>query len=158
MSEAVYCFDTSAWVHAWVRAYPPENFPGLWVELDRLIQGNRLVSPEEVREELARRDDALTDWLKQRSGVFKPITEEQQHGVIDLLTEYPLLVDSSKGRNEADPWVVVLAEQSAATVVTQEFAKPTNPKIPDICRARATPFCRVLDVISEEEWSFVSAS
>lgn len=158
MTDTVYCFDTSAWVHAWVRVYPPENFPGVWDEIDNLIETERLISPEEVREELGRRDDDLAKWLKDRSDVFRPVTVEQQQEVRSLLVDYPRLVDSSKGRNEADPWVIVLAEQEAATVVTQEAAKPTNPKIPDICRDRSTPFCRVLDVVTDEGWSFVSAS
>lgn len=73
-----------------------------------------------------------------------------------LLADFPQLVDSSKGRNEADPWVVVVAELAGATVVTEEGSRPRNPRIPDICRRRATSFCRLLDVIVAEGWRFHS--
>src|SRR5690606_32601119 len=46
VSGTIYCFDTSAWVHAWVRAYPPTSFPGLWAELGRLVAAGRLLSPD----------------------------------------------------------------------------------------------------------------
>lgn len=157
MSDAdlpTYCFDTSAWIHAWDRAYPLDNFPGVWGQLTNLVAEGRLVSPDEVREEIERKDDELLKWLRDVEGLFVPIDDQQQDLVREILQEEPRLVDSSKGRDQADPWVIALAEARAAVVVTQEGRRPTNPRIPDVCAARDLSFFKLLEVIQVEEWSF----
>ena len=64
----VYCIDTSAILEGRRRTYPPEIFPQLWSNIEALIAGGRLVAPEEVRTELAAKDDETFAWVKGQTG------------------------------------------------------------------------------------------
>ena len=71
-----YCIDTSALLGAWVRWYPPEMFPTLWDKVDALIENHRLISSEEVLQELERKEgDTLHAWAKQRHSIFLPLDQ-----------------------------------------------------------------------------------
>jgi hypothetical protein len=60
-----YCWDTSAFIHSWVRTSPPDIFVSLWHRLDAEISAGNIVSPEEVYVELARQEgDLLLEWVK----------------------------------------------------------------------------------------------
>jgi Domain of unknown function (DUF4411) len=57
------------------------------------------------------------------------------------MTAYPRLVDTSKGRSGADPFVIALAAAAnpIMTVVTEEH--PGKTKIPDVCKKEGIKFC-----------------
>jgi hypothetical protein len=90
----IYCIDSSAWLDGWVRDYPPEVFPSLWVKLDECVKGGIVRCSEEVYVELEKRDDGLHDWLKSRKEVVVPIDQEIQAIVLELLAAYPRSVYS----------------------------------------------------------------
>ncbi len=71
-----YCFDTSVFIHAALRAYPQINFPSFWNNLDTLIQSGNVVCPKAVLNELEKKDDDLLSWAKMRAG--KLIIEHDQ--------------------------------------------------------------------------------
>ncbi len=52
MSQDCYCVDTSALIDGLERYYPEANFPGLWQNIDSLIEDSRFLISEEVWEEL----------------------------------------------------------------------------------------------------------
>ena len=70
-----YCFDTSAFIAAWIENYPPDVTPKLWSNhLPSLIDAGRLVTPKDVLLELekkAGKDDGLYDWLKKSGAVVE---------------------------------------------------------------------------------------
>ena len=117
----IYCFDTSALIHAWIRAYPPKHFGSLWEQLDGLISAGRIFA------------------------------------VAMLMRKYPKLVDTSKGKSGADPFVIAqaMAANPMLIVVTQEdVGSAARPKIPYVCAQQGITCMRVLDVIQAENWSF----
>ncbi len=62
-----------------------------------------------------------------------------------------------KGRSGADPFVIALAEQHDAIVVTQETPAGLNarsPKIPDVCNERDVAWINLLGLIQREKWVF----
>jgi hypothetical protein len=67
---------------------------------------------------------------------------------------YPRLVDTSKGRSGADPFVIALAAAAnpIMTVVTEEH--PGKTKIPDVCKKEGIKFCNLADLIEQEGWKF----
>lgn len=148
----VYCVDTSSLLEAWVRRYPQASFPSFWQKLESLIEAGRLIAPEEVQVETARKDDDLTKWAKAHAIMFVEIDEPLQMIVADLLSRHELMVDSSKGKNAADPWVVGLAKQRGAIVVSEEGAG--RLKIPAVCAAESVTCVRLLDLIRLEKWTF----
>jgi hypothetical protein len=70
-----YCIDTSAILDGWVRYYPIDSFPGLWMNLDELIDAGRLVTSDEVLRELEAKEDEALKWAKGRPKLFVPLDE-----------------------------------------------------------------------------------
>ena len=154
-----YCVDTSAFIHAWRRSYPIENFPKFWEFIDNLISNKRLLASKEVYAELAKRDDELLEWAKSRMDMFVDIEgDEIQKVVSDILGNYPRLVDTRKNRSAADPFVIALASMydPPLVVVSQEGASNNieKPNIPDVCAAMRLRCIQLLDLIKDENWTF----
>lgn len=150
-----YCFDTSALIECWTRSYPPDIFPGLWLKLDQLIAEQQILCPEEVRVELARQDDDLAKWCKDRPRLFLELDDAVQVATSQVLAQHPLLMKATKNRNGADPFVIATARVRSFTVVTEEQGgTDTKPKIPSVCHALGVPCVNVLQFLREQGWSF----
>ncbi|NPV60148.1 MAG: DUF4411 family protein [Actinobacteria bacterium] len=52
-----------------------------------------------------------------------------------ILNNFPMLVDTTRDRSTADPWVIAHAITEKAVVVTKESFAPRKIKIPDVCKA-----------------------
>ena len=153
----MYCLDTSALLEAAVRSYPMDVFPTLWEHLDEMIAQGELLSPDEVLEELKKKDDALFAWAGQRPMLFYPLDSPLQLVVRDeILATFPRLVDSKKNRSQADPFVVGLAKMTGRIVVTSEKHSGTveNPKIPNVCDHFRIRCISLLQLIRDQGWNF----
>lgn len=150
----IYCIDTSSILHAWLEAYPPKNFPPVWEKLDGLIAASRLFSSDEVLRELKRKHEPAHAWTLQRAQIFLPIDNEIQALVIKILEKYPRLVDTRKGRDSADPFVIAIAKIKNYKVVTNESFtnKLAAPNIPDVCKDMGIDSINILQLIEDEEW------
>ena len=93
-----------------------------------------------------------------KKGVVVPIDEEIQTTVLQLLADYPRLVDTHRNRSQADPFVIATAERlgQGAVVVTGEKprGKLDTPKIPDVCEVRGLRCITFLDMLRELGWKF----
>ncbi len=150
----MYCFDTSVFINAWNRDYPLDVFPTVWDNINGMVADFRIVTPEEVRIELERKDDMVLEWANERAHVFVPIDASIQIVVADILRQFPRLIDTRRGRSGADPFVVALAQVRGLSVVTYE--KPTGnldrPNIPDVCMALDIERLSIMDVARREQW------
>lgn len=157
-ASRVYSMDTSSLLHAWRRAYPPEQFPGWWKKLDLLIEDGRLISSIEVYHELARKDDDVFAWAKKRKDtLFREIDEDVQDAVLSIMGKYPRLVDTKTGKSGGDPFVIAqaMALGGSCCVVTQEGGgSTTSPKIPDVCKQEDIDYCNLIGMMQYEKWSF----
>jgi hypothetical protein len=152
-----YCLDTSAWLDGWQRYYPLDVFPSLWGKLDEVVKAGEIVSSEEVYVELERKADDLYDWVKARKQMLVPLTEAVQANAAGLLSEYPRLVDTLRGRSMADPFVIATAMGIAGVVVvTGEIAtgRLDKPRIPDVCGAKSIRCINFLEMIRELKLTF----
>ncbi len=154
MPQPIYCFDSSALMHAATRAYPIEVFTSFWERFTLAVETHLVIAPDEVMEEVARKDDGLHAWCKLHRELFVALTEDVQAAALEVAAVVPTLVDLKKGRGQADPFVVALARVRGATVVTEEHAKPTAPKIPDACRRFGIRCINLLEFIREMRWKF----
>ena len=115
-----------------------------------------MISSDEVRLEIERKDDDLHKWCRARTKMFLPLTNEIQTTAIGLLAVLPKLIDSRPGKSMADPFVVATAHATGTAVVTQE--RPTGsllrPKIPEACSHLKVRWMNLLDVIRAEGWIF----
>lgn len=59
-----YCLDTNVFVEAWNRYYSMDLCPKYWSILDELAQEGKIFSPIEVKREIEKIDDGLSQWIK----------------------------------------------------------------------------------------------
>jgi hypothetical protein len=64
------------------------------------------------------------------------------------------LINPNTGRSGADPFVIALAQVNNCAVVTEEKARPTRPKIPDVCAGLGLRCINMLDLMRQERWSY----
>jgi hypothetical protein len=147
----LFCLDTSALINSWNKLYPIDVFPTFWRTLEAWIVDGRVIAPEEVLREIERKDDELYAWAKEWKCMFRPPVEEVQEELREILASHLRLLDTKRGRHEADPWVIAQAKVAKATVVTEELAsteeEPKSPKIPDMCRRFGIPWVQTLDLL-----------
>lgn len=152
-----YCIDTSALVDLMKRFYPPDVFPSLWKDLEKLISQGNLIAPKQVLRELEKygdRDDPLLKWAKKNKSMFVDLTEEQIQLVKEVLKNFPNLVDPNK-EEEADPFVVTLAKIEGCSVVTSEkMGSIDKPKIPDVCKRYGIKCLSLQEFFREQKWAY----
>ncbi len=154
MADLVYSVDSSALIHAHRRIYRPKNFGFVWKGFDKLISEGRFRSSIEVYNELEKKDDEVFAWAKERKeAMFVQIDESTQAIVKDIMAAHPKLVDTTKGRSGADPFVIALAKTTnpQMCVVTEEH--PGKERIPDVCDAQKIDYCGVADLVEKEGWT-----
>ncbi|WP_426438407.1 DUF4411 family protein [Bradyrhizobium genosp. P] len=154
MAGLVYSVDSSALIHAWHRIYRPKNFGFVWDGFNNLVGEGRFKSSIEVYNELQKKDDELFAWCKERKdAMFVEIDDTVQAIVARIMAAHPKLVDTTKGRSGADPFVMALAASTNPQmwVVTEEY--PGKERIPDVCDAQKIDYCRVADLIEKEGWT-----
>lgn len=85
----------------------------------------------------SKKADELHEWIKDRKQMLVALSPEIQQ-VAELLRDYPRLVDTLKGRSQADPFVIATAIVMTAVVVTGEIRTGNlgKPRIPDVCNAK----------------------
>lgn len=109
-----------------------------------------------VFEEIVRTEDDLSKWLKQ-SGI--PITKITGPITIFLQKIYSFnpihknLVDNTKARSLADPWVIAHALHEKAVVVTKEekvtALNSNRIKIPNVCENMGIRWINDFQLIEE---------
>lgn len=135
-----FCLDTNVLIQAWQKYYSPKYCPDYWDVLNTLGNDSIIFIPEEVFDEIVKTDDELSKWLKSST---IPVVKTDSN-VTNCLTEiyaknpnHKLLVDNTKARSLADPWVIAHAMNKNANVVTKEekiTATTTKRiKIPNVC-------------------------
>ena len=150
-----YSIDTGALLDGWVRWYPPDVFPSVWQRFDQLIEAGTIVASEEVLRELSRRDDGIHDWCKQRPKLIVPLDENIQYATVEVLSQFPRMVDQRPGKNLADPFVVALAKVRKLTVVTGEIGGTQDrPKIPFVCQHFDIRSINLVQLLREIEAQF----
>ena len=135
-----YCLDANVLIRAWRDYYAPKFCIDYWEVLNKLGAEGRIFLPEKVYEEITRTDDDLTNWLKKSKiheyKIDGPVTECLKK-IYATNPAHKNLVDNTKNRSLADPWVIAHALNQGAIVVTKEekvtAANTTKIKIPNVC-------------------------
>lgn len=155
-----YNIDTSAILDGWVRYYSPDVFPPLWEKIDELIKSGDLRATEEVLRELAKQDDKVHKWARERSEMFHPLDEAVQRAASEVLAAHPRLIDNRANRNPADPFVIALAKVNGCHVITGERSTGNliKPNIPDACSAMGIQWTNMLGLFRAEGWVFSAIS
>jgi hypothetical protein len=169
----IYCIDTSSLGYC-QRSFGQRStrltfFAPVWDLLDRLADEERLVAPHLAYIEITKNNDEIGCWAQTHTAVFRPKGEHAAR-VVEILKEPgQRLVEPTapRGGEEADPWVIALAEAISATpptlfdarplgVVVSEETKPGG--IADICRRRGVVHHDFTEMLTAEGLSFSSAA
>lgn len=136
----VYCLDANVLIQAWQKYYSPKFCPSYWDVLNALGSQGRIFIAEEVFNEITRTEDDLCEWLKVSKIPVKSIDEKVTKCLQDIYAKDPThktLVDNTKARSLADPWVIAHAISDGAIVVTKEekvtAINSNRIKIPNVC-------------------------
>ena len=135
-----YCLDANVLIQAWQKYYSPRFCPEYWNILNEFGRKDRIFLPQNVFEEITRTEDELTEWLKKSKIPILEVDGIVAECLRDIYAANPLhqyLIDNTKQRSLADPWVIAHALKEKACVVTKE-EKVTTPnttriKIPNVC-------------------------
>jgi hypothetical protein len=150
-----YSIDTSAILDSWVRWHPPDSFPSLWINIEKMINDGTLKATEEVREELSKQEDNVYKWAKDKDALFVSLTTDIQYEASNILTRFPKLVGAMSDRSRADVFVIALAIIENCTVITgEQYGNENRPKIPFVCNYYKIPCINMVGLIREQNWRF----
>ena len=152
----MYSLDTSGFLDAWTRHYPPDTFPAFWDRMDAAACAGKIKVSEEVVHELEKKDDGAADWIKARPWMIVATDESIQEKVKEILAAHPRLINASKSRSGGDPFVIAVAAVHGYAVVTGELpsGSPKRPRIPDVCTGMAIPCQNLLEFVRSQGWRF----
>lgn len=156
----VYSVDSSSPMDWQARYYPIDVFPGLVKKVENLIANGRFRAPALVRDEIEIVGTVeLINWIKNQTDVFIP-TPDILANAQTIQNQFPGLRDPKAEYEEADAYVIALAQLHSGIVITQETsaAEKRNPKrthfIPDVCRELGVPCISLLGLLRRESWKF----
>jgi rRNA-processing protein FCF1 len=152
----IYCLDANVLIQAWQKYYSPKFCPDYWDILSTLGSQERIFIPEEVFKEITRAEDELCKWLKASKIKVRGIDGNVTKCLQSIYAKDPshkMLVDNTRARSLADPWIIAHAIHEGATVVTKEekvtAANSNRIKIPNVCDNMSVAWINDFEFISE---------
>ena len=158
--EQIYCVDSNSFMDWQARYYPVDVFPGLVTKMNHLIENQRILVPALVQEELQKVGTPdLVKWISHHKKIIVQTKDILGHA-LKIQNQFPGLLDPKAEYEEADAYVIALAQMHNGVVVTQETsaAEKKNPKrthyIPDVCRELGVTCISILGLMRREGWAF----
>lgn len=150
-TKEVYVIDTCSLI-AMTETYPQDVFPGVWEKVEDLIDEGKIISAEDVYEELSSKDDDLYKWAGIRNHIFKELSDDIQESAIEILDTHSNLIDIKNKKSSADPFLIATARVHCGIVVTEEdfSGGDHKSKIPDVCRDYKVDCINVLEMFRRE--------
>jgi len=160
-SEKRFCLDTNVLIQPWQKYYSPAICPDYWEILSKLGAQGTLFIPQAVFEEIEKSDDDLLKWLKSSNipilKVDSNVTRLLQ-SIYQKNEKHKYLVDNTKQRSLADPWVIAHALNENATVVTKEekvtASNSNRIKIPNVCDNMGVSWMNDFQLVKELDLKF----
>jgi hypothetical protein len=137
----LYIVDTSSLIglYNW---RPPRSHRPVWEKLENLIRNDRLISPEQVYDEIRAGTDALATWAlrrKKRRILFKRTTQQVARIAKQIIGRFPDFIEKDRPVPQADPFVIALAvfesehttfAQKCVVLTEEKWASTGRPRIP----------------------------
>lgn len=153
----VYCFDTSSLIK--MNSLPRGIFKSVYGNMAGMVSKGRAIAPEQVFRELMAKEGVENDimkWAKENRKMFVKPNDRSIEQVRDIMVKFPNFVDIEKETPEADPFLISLALQAKAVVVSEEVE--TNPRerprIPNVCKHYGVRHLNFFDFMLEMGWEF----
>lgn len=155
LNDVRYCIDTSCFVNM-VKNQPIDLFPGLWGNLQSMVEQRTLLIHRMVREEVLVKDDEAAAWIKQIPlDLLVEIDGDQTAFITRMSSEWKHLAhlyQQPAYEKKADPFLIAMAAVYGYYVVTDEGPKEWH--IPDICSRYDISVLKLLPFIRKMNWSF----
>jgi hypothetical protein len=161
----LYIIDASSLISLG-RHRPANRYVRVWQRLDELIHNGRLISPDEVYDELRAGNDALAVWAKKckrEKRLFRRTTAQVAGAARQLVSRFPDFVDVDRPIPQADPFVVALAVAESkkdllappcAVITEEKFTFTGKPRLPSVCGSCKMPYLTLHQMFINEGWSF----
>jgi hypothetical protein len=144
--------------------YSPDYFSTLWAELDELAERSQLLSTIvnylEIEERIGQ--EWLYEWKKAHKAMFLEIDGEVQDHVVEILEVFPDLIEQQSDKEQADPYLIALAMQRGAIVITEEIPltpeamrnpeRKSKMKIPNACAHFGIQTMNLVRFVNSPEW------
>jgi len=162
MSDAprrpLYAVDTNVFMDWQFRHYPTDIFPSILSRIDSLIAEGRFCATALVDEELRKvGTPELIAWSDAHPSIWVP-NAEVLAAALTVQSRFPGLLDPKAEFDEADAYVIALAQVRDGIVVMQETSasekrKPARPMyIPDVCRELGVHCITLQGLMRREGW------
>ncbi len=154
----IYVFDSNTLINIFNHYYL-ERFPSFWDNFNDLISKQTIISVQEVRRELERRGDRLSDWAMSHSELFLKPNDEESVFITEIfkIRHFRILIQKKQQYIEgpaADPFIIAKAKVINGCVVTQEKETENAAKIPNICKHFGIPCINLEGFMEKENWTF----
>lgn len=157
---AIYSIDTSSLMDWHDRYFPVDIFVGLVGRMDALVGAGLLLAPALVKEEIDKMgSQGLKAWTDGHKSLFVK-TGDLLAPAQAIQGQFPELLDPKSEYEEADAYVIALAQVRGGIVITGETSasEKNKPKrkhyIPDVCRDLGIPCINLLGLMRREAWKF----
>ena len=141
-----HLLDSNTLIEAKNRYYAMTICPGYWAWILQQHQALEIASIVPVRDELAKGNDELTQWVKSNAGLFEDSSDQQTQSafgniVSRIAEQVPMMKAGALEEflEGADAWLIAKAMTTGAVVVTHEVYNPdikrkyTIPKMCALC-------------------------
>lgn len=153
VNDSVYLIDANALMTPYRQYYAFDLCPSFWDRLTEAFDDGRIVLLEQVKREIMKGDDPLTDWMKAN----EEIIEVCDYKTDKIVSNYQAVLQYIQGcglykesalaawapEDIADPWLIATAMDKDYVIVTLEApsgglsaSSPNKAaKIPDVAKA-----------------------
>ncbi|WP_291563739.1 DUF4411 family protein [Bacteroides sp.] len=153
-----YIFDTNIFIRS-KHEMPMDLWLTFWTKIAGMINSGNVFSNIQVKGEIDKGGDELTDWMKVNVSAGFYIENE-----LDVMVKYGEVMNWAQSNavyrleavsefaTVADAYLVATAAAKGYTLVTNETADPQcrrRVKIPDVCNALGVRFCDLNTVLRE---------
>lgn len=137
----MYSFDASSMIHAWDN-YPPENkhFDSLWEWFSNKTQSKEFVISKKAFKEVSHKIPECGTWLQNNNIEIYSLTPASLLIARDIKASLGIVEEKyTKGVGENDLFIIAIAQEFGATLVTEEGRQSplpkvkSNYKIPAVC-------------------------
>jgi hypothetical protein len=152
---AGFVLDSNVYIEMKNGPYGFDTFPVFWTWIDQEAAAGTISSPRAVYEEIAKGDDELAAWFKERSTAplfAQPRAETQAalRRVGDWVVANYEPHQAAEFLAGADPWVIAHAMAGGSVVVTHEKRTgpgAKQPKIPNVCDVFGVGAIKIYDLL-----------
>ena len=141
--KQIYFIDTSALITIF-RFYPEELKEPIWAKLKDMFETGQLISHRLVYEEItigSKNPDLLSVKVIPLREYFLTQQYSQALIVSEIVFRFPQLIDATREKEQADPWLISIAverqqgsEDKEDVFLVSEESEQKKGKIPDACK------------------------